>query len=72
MIGKEAIEEAKRRWPTSEGHNAYETRTRDLHITGRLIEEHLYHVVAYLPHHAGSGDSYEAAFEHAERQEKKG
>ena len=67
MTDIEAIAEAKRRWPESELHNAYVTRTTTFPAGHESKIE--YHVVAYHPFHGGTGPTYEAAFQDAERRD---
>jgi len=69
MTQAEALAEAKRRWPNSELHNAYETVTTS---AGDSCVEKQYHVVAYNPLQSGSGNSWEAAFSDAQCRDEMG
>jgi hypothetical protein len=68
MTQQDALAEIKRRWPTSDLHNAYETVTTS--FPGADGGVRTYHVVAYNPLQRGSGTSWDAAFADAEQGEK--
>ena len=65
MTRAEALQEARRRWPSSNLQNAYETMEQLPGWGSALVPQ--CHVIAHNPFRAGRGGTWEQAFEDADR-----